>query len=151
MDIKVNVDKQKLKVATNLKTYVSGTQEFIKFTFNFVDNSWDNLTTFAQFKQGSNAYNKYLDENNSVYLPSEIQAGECELILSGTHQNVIAVTGCLKLKIEENYLVSDAQSTEISNSLYNQLVTKIGSETLKTESETIIGAINELYNMIKAL
>lgn len=151
MDIKVNVDKQKLRVVTNLKKYVSGTQNFIKFTFNFLDNAWDDLSIFAQFKQGDNAYNQYLDDDNSVYLPVEIQAGECELILSGTNQNVVAVTGCLKLTIEENYLVSDAQSTEISTSLYNQLVTKIGSETLKTDSQTVIGAINELYNMIKAL
>lgn len=52
MEIKVNVDKQKLKVATNLRTFVSGTQEFIKFTFNFMDNTWDDLTVFAQFRQG---------------------------------------------------------------------------------------------------
>ena len=151
MEIKVNVDKQKLKVTTNLKTFISGTQEFIKFTFNFMDNTWDDLTIFAQFRQGDTAYNTYLDDNNSVCLPPEIIAGECLLTLHGAYKNIIAITDSLKLTIEKNNLISDAESTEISISLYSQLVTKIGNETLKTKAQTIIGAINELYDLIQAL
>ena len=37
MDIRVNVVNQKLKIPTNLKNFVAGTQEFIRFVFNFID------------------------------------------------------------------------------------------------------------------
>lgn len=99
--------------------------------------------------RGDKSYNEYLDDNRSVYLPPEIVAGECLLILHGSYQNIIAVTDSLKLTINENDLVSNAESTEISTSLYSQLVTKMGNGTLKTESQTIIGAINELYDILQ--
>lgn len=98
MEILVNVIGQKLKIATNLKCFVSGSQQFVKFTFN-MDDSWDNLLTFAQFRQNGAAYNQYLDEDNSVYLPSEIGAGTCTLTLCGTGDDVRAITDCLKFTI----------------------------------------------------
>lgn len=124
MDISVNVVNQKLRIATNHKTYVSGTQEFIRFIFN-LSNDWDGLTVFAQFGQGDASYNQYLDAENSVYLPSEIVPGICTLTLYGSMGNIIATTDYLTLTIDENILVSNAESTEISTSLYNQLVTRI--------------------------
>ena len=126
MDILVNVANQKLKIATNLKSLVAGTQEFVKFTFNLTDD-WDGLLTFAQFCQNDTAYNQYLDEDNSVYLPPEIGAGTCTLMLYGSGDDVIATTNYLTLTIDENVLVEDANSTEISTSLYNQLVTMFGA------------------------
>ena len=150
MEIKVNVDKQKLKIATNLKTFISGTQEFIKFSFNFMDSTWNGLTISAQFRQGNTVYSEKL-ENNSVYLPSEIVAGECLLTLYGARNNVIAITDSLKLTIENNNVVANPENTKMSNSLYDQLVSEYEFEDLKTSSKTIIGAINELYNMVKKL
>lgn len=50
MDILVNVANQKLKIATNLKSLVAGTQEFVRFVFNLTGD-WDDLLTFAQFRQ----------------------------------------------------------------------------------------------------
>lgn len=124
MDILVNVVNQKLKIATNLKNLVAGSQEFVRFVFN-LNGDWDNLTTFAQFTQNGTSYNQYLDSNNSVYLPSEIGVGFCTLMLYGSHGNTIATTNFLTLTIDRNILVSNAQSTEISTSLYNQLVTRV--------------------------
>lgn len=126
MDILVNVSNQKLKIATNLKNLVAGTQEFVKFTFNLTSD-WDNLMTFAQFQQNGVAYNVYLDENNSVYLPPEIGAGTCTLMLSGNHDNTIATTNYLTLIIDDNILISDINSTEISESLYTQLINKFNT------------------------
>ena len=128
MEILVNVIGQKLKVTTNLKCFISGSQQFVKFIFN-MDSEWDNLLTFAQFRQNGVAYNQYLDEDNSVYLPSEIGAGTCTLILYGTYNGVRATTNYLTLTIDESILVTDAQSTEISTSLYEQLVTKVNAIT----------------------
>lgn len=85
MELLINVINQKLKLATNLKSLVAGTQQFIKFTFNLSD-EWDDLLTFAQFIQGENAYSQYLDSDNSVYLPSEIQEGVCKLALCNTKE-----------------------------------------------------------------
>ena len=124
MDILVNVSNQKLKAVTNLRSVVSGTQEFIRFIFN-TNGDWDDLTTFAQFRQGDNAYNQYLDEEKAAYLPAEIQPGTCTIMLYGSGNRTIATTNSLDITIDENFLVKDANSTEISLSLYNQLVNRI--------------------------
>lgn len=121
MNILVDVNNQKLRVATNLKNLVSGTQEFVKFTFNLGED-WDGLTVFAQFQQRGNAYNQYLDANDSVFLPAEIEHGQCLLVLYGTGGTVKATTNYLTLTIDENILVSNAESTDISQSLYDQLI-----------------------------
>ncbi len=132
MDILVNVANQKLKIATNLKSLVAGTQEFVRFVFNLTGD-WDGLLTFAQFTQNGVSYNQYLDADNSAYLPSEIGVGTCTLMLYGSNDRTIATTNYLTLFIDENILVGDAQSTEISESLYNQLVTRVN--TLLTWNE----------------
>lgn len=126
MDILVNVANQKLKIATNLKSLVAGTQEFVRFVFN-TSGDWDGLMTFAQFMQNGVAYNQYLDEDKAAYLPAEIGVGTCTVMLYGSNDKTIATTNYLTLTIDENILVSNAESTDISLSLYNQLVTKVNS------------------------
>ena len=122
MKILVNVTNQKLSVTENYTTLVSGTQKFIKLIFD-LDEDWDDLLVFAQFRQESDSYNVYLDSDNSAYLPAEIEPGTCTVMLYGTDEDVIGTTNYLTLTIDENYLVSDAQSTDISQSLYAQLTT----------------------------
>lgn len=134
MDILVNVANQKLKIATNLKSLVSGTQEFVRFVFNLTDD-WTGLTTFAQFMQNGVAYNQFLDEENSAYLPAEIEEGTCTVMLYGSNDNVIATTNYLTLAIDANILVEDAESTDISQSLYNQLITRINAIAGSSESD----------------
>lgn len=124
MEILVNVFNQKLKIATNLKTIVEGSQQFVKFIFN-LDEAWDGLSVFAQFRQGENAYNEYLDSDNSVFLPHEITEGSCILLLYGTGGNIIGTTNYVTLTINKNMIVADASSTEITQSLYQQLINKI--------------------------
>ena len=121
MELLVNVINQKLKLATNLKSLVAGTQKFIKFTFNLSDD-WNGLHPFAQFIQGENSYNDYLDEDNSVYLPPEIQQGICKILLYGSDGTIIATTNYIELTIDDNFLISNASSTNISQSLYDQLM-----------------------------
>ena len=60
MELLVNVNNQKLRLATNLKSLVAGSQKFIKFTFNLSE-EWDDLLPFAQFIQNGCTYNEYLD------------------------------------------------------------------------------------------
>lgn len=139
MELLINVINQKLKLATNLKSLVAGTQQFIKLIFNLPD-EWDGLLAFAQFIQGSNSYNAYLDENNSVYLPSEIQAGTCKVLLYGTgnqgeNSQIIATTNYLEFTIDENIIISDANSTNISQSLYDQLVERFNRIADLSESD----------------
>ena len=126
MKIQVIVDGQKMRIPSNLKGYISGSQEFVYFTFE-LSSDWDGLMTFAQFRQESKAYNVYLDENNGAYLPPEIGAGTCTVMLYGTYNKVIATTNFLTLTVDESILVRDAESTEISESLYQQLVTKVNA------------------------
>lgn len=144
MDILVNVANQKLKIATNLKSLVAGTQEFVRFVFN-TSGDWDGLATFAQFRQNGVAYNQYLDDDKAAYLPSEIGVGTCTVMLYGSNGNTIATTNYLTLTIDENILVSDAQSTDISLSLYNQLVSKVNSlSTWNEQNTSLYGGLIEI-------
>lgn len=126
MNIQINVINQKLRLATNLKNYVAGSQEFVQFTFN-ISEEWDDLLPFAQFIQNGSTYNVYLDSSNSVYLPSEIQAGICEVTLYGNNGRVIATTNKLKLNIDENNIVVNANSIDITPTLYEQLIAKFNT------------------------
>jgi len=135
MNILVNVINQKLKIKANTKRLVSGTQKFIRFEFN-LDDAWDNLLVFAQFIQNGKAYNDYLDENNSVYLPPEIKDGKFNVLLYGSGSKVIATTNYLTFEVDKNILISDAQSTEITESLYNKLVNIVQTYTSQSISGT---------------
>ncbi len=123
MAIKIFVDQQKLRVTEN-KSVWSDTQEFVKFDFSF-SSDWDNLLTFAQFTQGDESYNVYLDGNKSVCLPAEIKDGLVSLTLCGTKGEVKATTSTLNFTINRTKLKSDGKSTEITKSLYQQLVDRI--------------------------
>lgn len=141
MDIRVDVVNQRLQTATNLTSFIAGTQEFIRFVFN-LDGDWDGLLVFAQFTQNGQSYNQYLDSDNSAYLPAEIVAGEATLTLYGSYENKKATTDVLTLKIEENNFSEDGESTEITLSLYQQLATEVhrlSTFTEQFESEYLSG------------
>ena len=124
MDVLVRVVNQRLKIATNLQTIIDGTQEFIRFVFD-LSSDWDDLVTVAQFTQDGVSYNQLLDKENSAYLPSEIGAGTCTLMLYGNNGTTRGTTNYLTLIIDHNILVADAQSTEITQSLYDQLIERV--------------------------
>lgn len=121
MDIEIKVVGQQLRTDTNLRTFVTGSQNFVRFMFD-LPHEWDDLLVFAQFAQNGNGYNQYLDEENCVYLPPDIESGTCTLTLYGSGGEVIATTNYLTLTINEHNLVVDIESTDISQSLYLQLV-----------------------------
>lgn len=110
MNIPVYVVNQKLKIAMNYKTLVSG--GLINFVFN-VSNEWDELILFAQFKHNGSAYKKKLDTYNYASLPPEITSGICNLTLYGTNSSgeIIAITDCVKLIIKQNDVTGDANNT----------------------------------------
>lgn len=124
MNIIVNVVNQRLKIQTNLKNYVEGTQKFIRFFFN-LPSEWDNLSTFAQFGQNGVAYDVWLDDENSVYLPSEIVAGTCTLALCGVKGDVIGYTSGLVLTIEENVCSGESLNPNPTDPLFSKLVSDI--------------------------
>ena len=99
MEVFINVVGQKLKIATNCRTFVEGSNNFIKLTFILSD-EWSGLEKKAQFIQDGTAYDAFLDGNNSVYLPARIHDGRCELILFGMSGVTTAITGGLILNIK---------------------------------------------------
>lgn len=123
MEILVNVQGQSLSCKSYCDT-VDGTQEFIKFRFDLSDD-WANLLIFAQFKQGSDAYNVYLDDDKCAFLPSEIKEGAYSVTLYGTGGDVVATTNTRVFRLQHSQLVKDGKSTEISLTLYEQLVNRI--------------------------
>lgn len=134
MEIFVNVTNQKMSISSSFCNVVSGSQEFVKFKF-ILGEEWNGLLTFAQFAQNGRGYNSYLDENNCAFLPSEIQGGTCTLMLYGSDGTIKATTNYLTLKVENNALISDASSTDISQSLYDQLVERFNRIADLSESD----------------
>lgn len=110
MDVFIDVVNQKLRVATNLRKYVSGTNQFVRFVFNLSDD-WAGLTTCAEFLQNENVFSHELDSNNSVYLPREVTHGKCSLSLKGTNGTVTATSEDVVFLVEK-YAGSDG-STEL--------------------------------------
>lgn len=124
MDIFITVDKQKMRCDNYVRNFVAGTQEFILFNFLLTE-EWDDLVVYAQFNQGANSYNVYLDSDNRAYLPPEIGEGICSLVLRGTKGNTVAVTEPLELKIAQNPIKGGLSSTGVTLTLYEQLVNKV--------------------------
>ena len=150
MSIFVNVVNQKMHASSIMGDIVAGSQRFVKFRFNLSE-EWDGLVTFAQFMQSGVAYNQYLDSENAAYLPAEIGAGTCTLMLYGSRDTTIGTTNYLTLKINENILVSDASSTDISESLYNQLVAKVDTAVLQVEGKANQSQVDEIERKLTAL
>lgn len=151
MNIYIDVVNQKMKISSGMKSFVAGSQQFVYFVFN-LDEAWDGLLTFAQFRQGNGAYNQYLDENNGAYLPAEIGVGTCTLMLYGSNEDTIGTTNYLTLTIDENIFVGNAQSTEISQSLYTQLVTRVNTLITWNEQSAadLVSKDRDLQNQINA-
>lgn len=108
MDVFIDVVNQKLRVATNLRKYVSGTNQFVRFIFNLSDD-WAGLTTRAEFLQNENVFSHELDSNNSVYLPREVTHGKCSLSLKGTNGTITATSEDVVFLIEK-YAGSDGSA-----------------------------------------
>ena len=105
MDVIVNVVNQKLKIASNLKNYVEGSNNFIRFVFK-LPSDWDGLTVTAQFIQNGVGYGVTLDSNNSAYLPQYIEAGTCYLVLNGKNGSKTATTNHVMLTLDEDIFMS---------------------------------------------
>lgn len=138
MEIQISVVGQKLRASSNSIRLIDGSQNFVKFTFN-LDDSWESLTSYAQFTQNGASYNVYLDDDNSVFLPHEIDEGQCLMTLSGTGNGVIATTDFVRLNVVGNILTAGQESTNVTKSLYEQLVDKISSleERLDAIEQTV--------------
>ena len=132
MRINVEVVNQNLLIPPEDKYVVEGTQEFIEFHFN-LRNGWENLVVFAQFIQEDKAYNVYLDEDNNAFLPAEIESGILHVVLYGTAGDVIAISNNLRMRVQRTPYVGDGQSTEITLSLYQQMVDEFAQ--LRSTSE----------------
>ncbi len=119
----IDVIGQKL-VINDKQTIVSKSQEFVEFEFNLSD-EWKDLLTFAQFKQGEDSYNVYLDEDNKCFLPSEIKDGTMTVTLCGSKDDVFATSSSLGFVVRRCELTEDGKSTLITQTLYEQLVNRI--------------------------
>lgn len=125
MDVKINVAGQKLRVATNLRTIVSGSKKFVRFEFN-LGNDWDSLTKVCQFKQSDGIYNRELDEGGSCYLPVYIVQGKCEMILYGESSDgdIIATTDPLSFTVIKNKYASSPGQEEDEEGKIKEYYTK---------------------------
>ena len=140
MDILINVVDQKLRTTTNNRRLVAGTQEYIRFVFGLPDD-WVDLIIFAQFTQNGVSYNKFLKEDKSVTLPAEISDGEFELALQGNKGDVIAKSFPLLFEVELDPITSDASSTEITKSLYDQMLELWGIEPTGSLRVATVGEV----------
>lgn len=108
MDIKIKVSNQNLKTDADLNNIIYGSQNFIKFIFD-LSKDWAELKCFAQFKQNKIIYDEYLDENNSVPLPYNINEGEWAISLLGKDSEIVATSKSLIMTIIHNPLLPDVK------------------------------------------
>lgn len=117
MSILVNVVGQKMYVSSTMSCIVDGSRNFVKFRFNLSED-WDGLQVKAQFKQNGTVYHRILDDENSVFLPSEIVAGTCTLMLTGSSNTfVFGTSNYLTLKIEKNIYQPSTGSGDSSGTI----------------------------------
>lgn len=113
MDIPIEVFGQRLRMPSNQKIFVSGSSDFVRFIFE-LSSDWSGMTVFARFQQGANRCDEFLDSNNSVCLPSTINAGDCKIALCGEKNGIIATTDYLTLKIKGNILLVESHMPTIT-------------------------------------
>ena len=145
MNITINVVGQKM--TTNYKKIVEGSQNFVKFTFNLPD-EWKEINPSACFCQGDKVVKVLLDTNNSVFLPSQITSGKCELMLYGAKENgesgdIIGTSNSIVLQIDSTHSVEWAEDIEYVESQYAGWVDRILSDA-KVEIMNVQETINTL-------
>lgn len=146
MDVFIDVVNQKLRVATNLRKYVSGTNQFVRFIFNLSDD-WAGLTTRAEFLQNENVFSHELDSNNSVYLPREIVQGKCSLSLKGTNDTVTATTEDVVFLIEK-YAGSEGNTYFVDTADANVKETDMAEGTMAyAKGRPVFGKLPETENI----
>lgn len=78
MQIKINVDAQRLTLSSN--KIVSGTTNFVECSFTF-SADWGELEKWALFKRGRNTYEMYIEDSKCV-IPSQCISTQGEIIMS---------------------------------------------------------------------
>ena len=147
-NIYIDISGQKLAVNPQDINIVDGTQDFIRFVFH-TDGEWSGLNIVAHFMQVDQVYKRTLNEDMSVMLPSEITSGGFTLALCGSGDKTIATSNYLTFRVYKEIFLANEQSTEITPSLYNQLVDKVNSiASWDVEGvEEITGKVNSLMDV----
>lgn len=117
MDVEVIVMGQKISFHSNAANIVSGSNNFVRFVFNF-SKDWGLLTKYAQFTQDDNTYSVVISSDNSCYLPREVYGGNCTVVLHGigvTNGGVIATTNTLKFDVIKSDYVYDGSSEVVDD------------------------------------
>ena len=124
MEINIRVHGQDMEIRDGMRPSLAPySQEFIRLNFS-LSNEWYGLKTFCQFNQNSldKPINVYLDSGNSAYVPEAIRPGRFSIMLYGVKDVVIGTTHALQFTMVRNGYVSDATETELTESLYQQLI-----------------------------
>ena len=127
MDVPVIVEGQRMILHDGSYRFAPQSQRFVKFIFD-LSGDWKDMTIFAQWIQGEKSYNALLDYEDCVYMPSELTKGQCVMMLYGAgNDGKIATTMPVKLNISNDLFVANEDSTEITQSLYDQLVADVST------------------------
>lgn len=149
MDIRVVVDGQRMVLRDSSYRLAPQSQKFIKFRFDLSDD-WKSLTPFAHWIRCGNEqenYSVYLDYEDSAFLPPEITKGEYLMMLYGTgSNNNIGTTMPIRLIITDELFIADSSSTEITQSLYDQMVANV-SQYVPFELVASVGEVENYLNI----
>lgn len=143
MTIIINVIGQQMAVKGHKVPLAPHSENFIKLTFS-LPSEWENFKTFAQFRQSNNSpINVYLDESNSVYVPREIKAGNFTVMLYGAGESIIGTTNCLIFDMVDNCFSTDAIETDLTPTLYQQLLNEFKGYLASTKADAESAAASE--------
>lgn len=135
-DIKMRVEGQKLKFVSPTRHFPKGSNDFVRFLFDISDD-WDGLMNFVQFRQGAMSSNEYLDfvtvtedgvpkDYAFVCLPQWLRPGPATMVLFGTgNETMVGTTNYAILHIDDNGFIPDAETSDMSETLYQQLINRM--------------------------
>lgn len=105
MEIKVNVNGQKMKLVNSSRQIVAGSQEFILIKFTF-SSDWDGLSILAKFAQEGNDIDVIV-ENGQCYFPRLIGPGKCILSVVGIGTSKVATADTITFDVKKSYSIGE--------------------------------------------
>lgn len=145
------VDNQSVYPYSRGEQIADGSVDFVKIEFR-PSREWDGYLMHAQFRQGVNVYTVLFDENNSVFLPSEITAGEVEISVFGYAEgrpNRGTSIPYTQIVRQSGFTSESSIPIPPTPDLYTQLLKEIDSAVTRAEdaaegvNETVRDALQE--------
>ena len=137
--MKIIVDGQQMTSYNGNTVLYDRSSNFLILEFEF-RSGWDGLVKTVQFIKGNTVYNKLMEENDTVVVPSEVTEGDWTLGVFGVNAEnaVLATSSGLMLRVKLSaYKDNGSDPVEPTPTLFAQLIERI------EECEDVANSVRE--------